>query len=87
MTAGPLLFGLASNSGKAPQGPLATRAVRSERGEASPAPEATTKDTSRGKTPATTVGSGIGSLSSASQLQQEWADTASSVETGGNLKA
>jgi hypothetical protein len=33
------------------------------------------------------AGSGVGSLSSASQLQQEWADTASSVETGGNLKA
>jgi hypothetical protein len=34
-----------------------------------------------------TAGSGVGSLSSASQLQQEWADTASSVETGGKLKA
>jgi hypothetical protein len=34
-----------------------------------------------------TAGSGVGSLSSACQLQQEWADTASSVETGGKLKA
>jgi hypothetical protein len=32
------------------------------------------------------AGSGVGSLSSASQLQQEWANTASSVEAGGKLK-
>jgi hypothetical protein len=57
------------------------------RGEASPAPEAATKDTSRGKAPAAAAGSGVGSLSSAGQLQQEWADTASSAEAGGNLKA
>jgi hypothetical protein len=87
MAAGPPLFGLASNSGEALQGLLTTQAVRGERGEASSAPEAATKDTSRGKTPAATAGSGIGSLSSASQLQQEWADTASSAEAGGNLKA
>jgi hypothetical protein len=60
--------------------------VGSERGEASPAPEVATKDASRGKAPAAAAGSGIGSLSSASQLQQEWADTASSVEAGGTLK-
>jgi hypothetical protein len=30
--------------------------------------------------------SGVGSLSSASQLQQEWADTASSAEAGAKLK-
>jgi hypothetical protein len=64
--AGPLLFGLASNSGKAPQGSLTTRAVRSERGKASPAPKAATKDTSREKIPATAARSGVGSLSSAS---------------------
>jgi hypothetical protein len=61
--------------------------VRSERGEASPAPEVATKDTSREKNPAIAAGSGVGSLSSASQLQEEWADTASSAETGGTLKA
>jgi hypothetical protein len=61
--------------------------VGSERGEASPAPEATTKDTSRGKAPAVAAGSGVGSLSSVGQLQQEWADTASSAEAGGKLKA
>jgi hypothetical protein len=61
--------------------------VRSERGEASPAPEAVSKDTSREKIPATAAGSGVGSLSSASQLQQEWADTASSAKTGGTLRA
>jgi hypothetical protein len=34
-----------------------------------------------------TARSGAGSPSSASQLQQEWADTASSVETSGKLQA
>jgi hypothetical protein len=66
--AGPLFFGFASNSGEASQGPLTTRVVGSERGEASPAPEIVTKDVSRGKAPAAAVGSGIGSLSSVSQL-------------------
>jgi hypothetical protein len=60
--------------------------VGSERGETSSAPEVATKDASRGKVPATAAGSGVGSLSSASQLQQEWADTASSTEIGGKLK-
>jgi hypothetical protein len=66
--ASPLLFGLASNSDKAPQGPLTARAVGSERGEASPAPEAATKDASREKIPTAAAGSGVGSLSSASRL-------------------
>jgi hypothetical protein len=61
--------------------------VRGEHDEASPAPKAATKDTSRGKTPAAADGSGVGSLSSAGQLQQEWADTTSSTEAGGHLKA
>jgi hypothetical protein len=61
--------------------------VGSDCGEASPAPKAATKDASGEKIPAATAGSGVGSLSSASQLQQEWADTASSAETSGNLKA
>jgi hypothetical protein len=74
------LFGLASNSGGASQGPLATRVERSERGETPPAPKVATQDASRGRTPAAVAGSGVRSLSSASQLQQEWADTASSVE-------
>jgi TPP-dependent indolepyruvate ferredoxin oxidoreductase alpha subunit len=54
--------------------------VGSERSEASPAPEAAVKDISRGKAPA------AASLSSASQLQQEWANTASSIEAGEKLK-
>jgi hypothetical protein len=60
--------------------------VRSERGETSLAPEVATKDASRGKAPATVAGSGVGSWSSTSQLQQEWADTASSVDVGEKLK-
>jgi hypothetical protein len=61
--------------------------VGSERGETYPAPDAATKDTSGEKILAAAAGSGVGSLSYASRLQQEWADTASSVETSGNLKA
>jgi hypothetical protein len=86
MAAGPLFFGLASSSGKIPQGPPTTRVVGSEHGEASQTPEVATRDASRGKTPATAAGSGVWSLSSASQLQQEWADTASSAKAGGKLK-
>jgi hypothetical protein len=71
VAAGSLFFGLASNSGEIPQGPPTTRVVGSERGEASPAPKVATRDASRGKAPATAAGSGVGSLSSASQLQQE----------------
>jgi hypothetical protein len=84
---GPLLFGAASGSGKAPQGPLTARAVGSERDEDPPAPDAATKGASGEKILVAAAGSGAGSLSSASQLQQEWADTASSVETNGKLKA
>jgi hypothetical protein len=60
--------------------------ARSERGEASPASEVVIKEASRRKAPATAAGSGVGSLSSASQLQQEWADTASSADAGEKLK-
>jgi hypothetical protein len=64
--AGLLLFGVASNSGKAPQGSLTARAVGSERGRASSAPETATKDASGEKVLTATAGSGVGSLSSAS---------------------
>jgi hypothetical protein len=85
--AGPLLFGAASDSNKAPQGPLTARAAGSERGEAPLASDAATKGTSGEKIRVAAAGSGAGSLSSASQLQQEWADTATSVETSRKLKA
>jgi hypothetical protein len=49
VAAGPLFFGLASNFGEVPQGPLTTRVVGSEHGEAFSAPEVATKDASRGK--------------------------------------
>jgi hypothetical protein len=64
--AGPLLFRAASDSDKAPQGPLTARAVGSDHGEASPAPKDATKDASGEKIPAAAAGSGVGSLSSAS---------------------
>jgi hypothetical protein len=85
--AGPLLFGAASGSDKAPQGPLTTRAAGSERDEAPSAPNSATKGALVEKICVATAWSGVGSLSSASQLQQEWADTASSVETSRKLKA
>jgi hypothetical protein len=69
VAAGQLLFGAASDSDKAPQGPLTAQAVGSERGEASPAPKAATKDASGEKIPAAVAGSGVGSLSSARRLQ------------------
>jgi hypothetical protein len=67
--AGPLLFGAASDSDKAPQGPLTTQAAGSEHGKASLAPDAATKGTSGEKIHVTAARSGTGSLSSASQLQ------------------
>jgi hypothetical protein len=85
-TAGSLLFRLASSSGEASQGLLATQVTRNERDNNSPAPEVVTKGASSGKAPAAAAGSGVGSLSSASQLQQEWADNASSADAGGKLK-
>jgi hypothetical protein len=85
--AGPLLFGAASGSDKAPQGPLTTRVAGSERDEAPLAADTAAKGASGEKIPVAMAGSSAGSLSSASQLQQEWADTASSVETSGKLQA
>jgi hypothetical protein len=85
--AGPLLFGAAFNSDRAPQGPLTAQAVGSDRGGASPTPKAVAKDASGEKVPTATAGNGVGSQSSASELQKEWADIASSAETSGNLKA
>jgi hypothetical protein len=87
VAAGPLLFGAASSSDKAPQGPPTVRAAGSERDEAPPAPDAAAKGASGEKTLVAMARSGAGSLSSAGQLQQEWADTASSVETSGKLQA
>jgi hypothetical protein len=85
--AGPLLFGAASGSDKAPQGPLTAWAAGSECDDAPPAPDVVAKGASGEKILVATAGSGAGSLSSASQLQQEWADTASSVESSGKLQA
>jgi hypothetical protein len=60
--------------------------ARNERGDDSPAPEVVTKGASSGKALVAVVESSIGSLSSASRLQQEWADTASSADVGEKLK-
>jgi hypothetical protein len=84
--ADPPLLEPAFGSGGASPGLLATRVARSERGDGSPAPEVVTKGTFGGKALVAAAESHIGSLSSASRLQQEWADTASSADVGEKLK-
>jgi hypothetical protein len=86
MTIDSLLLGLVSGSGEASQGLLTTRVARSEHGDSLPAPEVVTKDASSGKALVAVAESSIGSLSSTSRLQQEWADTASSADAGKKLK-
>jgi hypothetical protein len=81
------ILGLASNSGEAPPRFLVTRAARIERGDGSPAPEVVANSTSSGRALVAAAESNTGSLSSASRLQQEWADTASSAGVGEKLKA
>jgi hypothetical protein len=80
------LLELAFSSGEASPGLLATRVARSERGDGSLAPEVVTRGTFSGKALVAAAESHIGSLSSASRLQQEWADTASSADVGEKLK-
>jgi hypothetical protein len=86
MTVDSLLLGLVSDSSEASQGLLTTRVARSERGDSLPAPEVVTKGASSGKALVTVAESSIGSLSSASRLQQEWADTALSANVREKLK-
>jgi hypothetical protein len=86
VTADSLLLGLVSGFDEASQGLLTTRVARNECGDDSPAPEVVTKGASSGKALVAVAESSIGSLSSASRLQQEWADTASSADVGEKLK-
>jgi hypothetical protein len=81
-----LLLGLVSGSSEVSQELFTTRVARNERGDDSPAPEVVTMGASSGKALVAVVESSIGSLSSASRLQQEWADTASSADVGEKLK-
>jgi hypothetical protein len=84
VAAGSLLLGLVTGSGEASRELLTTLVARSERGDGLPAPAVVTKGVPGGK--ALIAKSSIGSLSSASRLQQEWADTASSADVGEKLK-
>jgi hypothetical protein len=86
VTVDSLFLGLVSSSGKASQGLLTTRVARNEHGDDLPAPEAVTKGASSGKALVAVAEPSIGSLSSASLLQQEWADTTSSADAGEKLK-
>jgi hypothetical protein len=86
VTTDSLLLGLVSGSGKASRGLLATLVARSEHGDDLSAPEVVAKGASSGKALVAVAESSIGSLSSASRLQQEWADTASSADVGDKLK-
>jgi hypothetical protein len=81
-----LLLGLVAGSGEASRELLTTLVARSERGDDSPAPAVVARGVPSGKALIATAESSIGSLSSASRLQQEWADTASSADVGGKLK-
>jgi hypothetical protein len=83
---GSLLLGLVTGSGEASRELLTTLVARSERGDGLPAPAVVTKDVSSGKALIAMAESSIGSLSSASRLQQEWADTALSADVGEKLK-
>jgi hypothetical protein len=83
----PLLFGAAFDSNRTPQGLLTARAVGSDHSGASQTPKAAAEDASGDKVSTAVARSGVGNPSSASQLQKEWADTASSAETSGTLKA
>jgi hypothetical protein len=85
--AGPLLFGATSGSEKVSQGAHASRTMESDRSKASPTPRATARGASGGKVLAASTGSGASSQSSASLLQKEWADTASSARPGGGRDA
>jgi hypothetical protein len=85
-TADSLFPGLVSSSSEASRGLLTTRVARSEHGDDLPAPEVVTTGASRGKALVSVAEPSIGSLSSASQLQQEWADTTSSADAGEKLK-
>jgi hypothetical protein len=58
----------------------------SEHGDGLPAPEVVAKGASSGKALVAAAESNIGSLSSASRLQQEWPDTASSADVGEKVK-
>jgi hypothetical protein len=86
VTADSLLLRLVSGSGEASRGLLTTLVARSERGDDSSAPEVVAKGTSSGKALVAVAESSIGSLSSASRFQLEWADTASSADVGDKLK-
>jgi hypothetical protein len=86
VAAGSLLLGLVAGSGEASRELLTTLVARSERGDGLPAPAVVTKGVPGGKALIAMAESSIGSLSSASRLQQEWADTASSADVGEKLK-
>jgi hypothetical protein len=84
--ANPPRFRADAGSEKASQGAPTACAGEGERGEASTTPGAAAKGASGGKILAASTGSGASSQSSASQLQKEWADTASSASSGGSRK-
>jgi hypothetical protein len=86
VTVDSLLLGLVSSSGEASQGLLTTRVARNECGDDLSAPEVVTKGAFSGKALVVVAEPSIGSLSCASQLQREWADTTSSADVGEKLK-
>jgi hypothetical protein len=84
--ADPPCFGTDADPEKVSQEIPTARAEEDDRGEASITPGAAAKSALGGKIFATSTGSGASSQSSASQLQKEWADTASSAGSGGTSR-
>jgi hypothetical protein len=79
----PFLLTLAdAGLGIVSQETFAARTEEDNRDEASVTPRAAAKGASGGRTFTPPTGSSVGSQSSASQLQKEWADTASSAGSG-----
>jgi hypothetical protein len=86
-TADPPRFGADAGSEKASQGAPTARVGEGNHSEASTTPGAAAKGALGGKILVALTGSGASSQSSASQLQKEWADTASSAGSGESRKA
>jgi hypothetical protein len=85
-TADPPHFKADAGSEKVSQEAPTTRAGEGNRDKASITPGAAAKGALGGKILAALTGSGASNQSSASQLQKEWADTASSTGSGGSRK-
>jgi hypothetical protein len=86
-TTGSLFFRATFDPERASREAHDVRMVESKRSKVSPPPRVVTQGASGEKNLTALAGSGANSQSSTSQLQKEWADTASRAGSGGGLKA